>query len=147
LSVSHSGRFTHRNRAQGTNWTGSCMGYKADIDTLDMRKPFLPLPRIEPQFLGCRSCSLFTIPAELSRIVNRSGRGIILGSVLSRKSLGRTAENSKKSSTYNQSKVLMRRTERNCSLHNLCSVDPSCKCPHLTKTSTISEIVLMRTIP
>ena len=55
----------------------------AGADTVEKRKDLLPLSVIEPQFFGSPSSALFTIPTELTLIVNRNGCGIILGLVLS----------------------------------------------------------------
>jgi hypothetical protein len=46
LSASHLGRFTPRERAPGTNWIGSWVDPRADLNDLEKRK-FLTLPGLE----------------------------------------------------------------------------------------------------
>jgi hypothetical protein len=82
-SPTHSRRFTHRNKARGKNRAASSVVSEAGVDALEKRKDLLTPPVIEPQLFGSPSSALFTISAELTRIVKRSVYGITLGSVLS----------------------------------------------------------------
>ena len=121
-SATHYHRFTHRNRARGKNRAASSEVSESGVDALEKRKDLLPLPVIEPQFLCPHHYT-----TELTRIVNRNGCGIILGSVQSCKSIGRTEKNSEKSQDTrrpdfkNRSKVSLSRNERNCSQYTPCA--------------------------
>jgi hypothetical protein len=62
LSASLPGRFTPEERS-GTHWIGSWVGPRAGLDV--WRRENLPLPGIEPRFLGSPARNLANIPTAL----------------------------------------------------------------------------------